>query len=61
MSDSDSKFRVKRSKRVAKKRSKAIISKGNNPNQAGYVTNGDSDSKRDMGPPDTTDVGRPNS
>ena len=38
MSDSDSTFRVKRSKGVAKKRSKAIISKGNNPNQAGSVS-----------------------
>ena len=30
-------FRVKRSKRIAK-RSKAITPKGNNPNQAGFVT-----------------------
>ena len=39
MSDSDS-CRVKRSKRIAKKRSKAITPEGNNPNQAGFVTLG---------------------
>ena len=37
MSDSDS-CRVKRSKRIAKKRSKAITPEGNNPNHAGFVT-----------------------
>ena len=61
MSGSDSTFRVKRSKSVAKKRSQAITSKCSNPNQTGSVTNDDLDSKRDMGPSDTTDVGRPNS
>ena len=54
-------FRVKRLKRVARNRSKAITPKGNNPNQAGSVTNGDPDSKRDMGSPDTTGIRRPNS
>jgi len=37
MSDSDS-FRVKRSKRIAKKRIKAVTPEGNNPNQADFVT-----------------------
>ena len=37
MSDSDS-LRVKRSKRIAKKRSKAVAPEGNSPNQAGFVT-----------------------
>ena len=39
MSGSDSNFRVKRSKRVPKKRSKDITPKGKKPNQAGSVTN----------------------
>ena len=37
MSDSDS-LRVKRSKRFAKKRSKAVALEGNNSNQTGFVT-----------------------
>ena len=45
---------------MAKKRIKALTSKSNNPNHAGSIANGDPDSNRDMGPPDTTDVGRPN-
>ena len=61
MSGDSGSFRRKKSKRIAKKRSKAITPEGNNPNQAGFVTNGDPDSRRDMGPPDNTDVGRLNS
>ena len=39
MSDSESIYRVKRSKRVAKKRSKAITPKDSNPYQAGFLIN----------------------